>query len=209
MQFQKWPNSIRYMEHLASLIDFLGSVYPLTDELKSYLTQTVKVKELTKKKFLLKAGHISSNICFIQKGLLRCFHVNNREEVSTWFMKEGDVIISVSSFYNQKISNEYIQPLEDCILCYVSYSELMHIYKEYIGFNFNGRILTEKYHTQWVDYTDAMRRKNARDRYQWMVNKFPELIQRVPSKYLASYLDMNEVTLSRIKGQPRRKKVIS
>src|ERR1700726_1125065 len=123
------------MEHLTSLIDFLNSVYPLTDELNSYLAQTVKVKELPKKKFLLKAGHICTNICFIQKGLLRCFQVNDKEEVSTWFMREGDVIISVSSFYQQKISNEFIQTLEDCILCYVSYSELMHIYKEYIGFN--------------------------------------------------------------------------
>ena len=197
------------MEHLKSLLDFLHSVYPLSEELKNHLIKTVKIKEIQKKKFLLKAGHVSNIICFIQKGLLRCFQVNDREEVSTWFMKEGDVIISVSSFYEQKISNEYIQALEDTILCYLSYSELMHIYKEYIGFNYNGRTLTEKYHTQWVEYTDAMRRKNARDRYFWMVNKFPELIQRVPSKYLASYLNMNEVTLSRIKGRPRRKKVIS
>ena len=71
---------------------------------------------------------------------------------------------------------------------WLSYAELMHVYREYLSFNFNGRVLTEKYHKQWVEYTDAMRRKNARERYQWLFANFPELVQRVPSKYLASYL---------------------
>jgi signal-transduction protein with cAMP-binding, CBS, and nucleotidyltransferase domain len=194
------------MDYLTSLLNLLDSIHPLSDELKNYFIQTIKIKEIPRKKYLLKAGHINSTISFIQKGLFRCYQVNDKEEVSTWFMKEGDVIISVSSFYNQKVSTEYIHALEDSVIYYVSYSELMHIYREYIEFNYNARVLTEKYHTQWVDYTDAMRRKNAGDRYEWMLNNYPELIQRVPSKYLATYLNMNEVTLSRIKGKARRKK---
>src|ERR1700730_4004886 len=114
------------MDYLKSLLNFLDSIHPLSEELKNYFIQTVKIKEIPKKKYLLRAGHINSTICFIQKGLLRCYQVNDKEEVSTWFMKEGDVIISVSSFYHQKVSTEYIHALEDSVLYYVSYSELMH-----------------------------------------------------------------------------------
>jgi hypothetical protein len=46
---------------------------------------------------------------------------------------------------------------------------------------------------------DGIKMQTARERYQFLLDRFPDLVQRVPGKYLASYLDMNEYTLSKIR----------
>jgi CRP/FNR family transcriptional regulator, anaerobic regulatory protein len=185
---------------MEELVYFLSSVHPLSEGLTSYLFGTLKIKELKKKDFLLKAGHICRNICFIEKGLLRCFYVKGDAEVSSWFMKEGDIIISIDSFYGQQASYESIQALEDSTLLYISYEELNYIYKTFSEFNFIGRVLTEKYYRLWAQQLYALRMQQAGERYKWLLDHYPELILRVPAKYIASYLGIEETTLSKIKN---------
>jgi CRP-like cAMP-binding protein len=74
----------------------------MTDGLKQHLAGVLKLKELSKKSYLLKAGHISRNIYFIVQGLIRCFYLKDDHEINSWFMKQGDVIVSVESFFLKK-----------------------------------------------------------------------------------------------------------
>jgi len=183
------------------LLLFLNSISSLSDDLKSYLSYVIKTRQIAKKEYLLKAGHVCRNICFVESGLLRCFYINGETEVCSWFMKEGDIIISIESFYQQKESYESIQALEDCTLFYIEYAELSYIYRNFPEFNTTGRLLTEKYYQLWAQQLYALRMKQAPDRYAWLMEQYPELILRVPAKYLASYLGITEVMLSIIKGK--------
>ena len=148
----------------------------------------------------MKAGHVSRDICFISKGLLRCFYLIDDKEVCSWFMKEGDVIVSVESFFQQKESYESIQVLEDCTLYYITYDELQFSFRNFPEFNFVGRVLTERYYTLSEQRLYAMRMQRANDRYAYLMQHHGDLILRVPSKFLASYLGITEVTLSNIKS---------
>ncbi len=186
---------------METLLQYLGSIHPLSKELIDYLSTHVQTKALRKKDFLLRAGHVCREIYFIERGLLRCFYHNGDTEVCSWFMKEGDVIISIESFYQQQPSYESIQALEECSLVYIEYEKLDHIYHNFSEFNFIGRVLTEKYYQLWAMQLYALRMKQAPERYQWLIENHGELIQRVPAKYLASYLGITEVMLSIIKGK--------
>ena len=187
---------------MEELLRFLESIHPMTDGLKQHLAKILKVRELPKKAYLLKAGHISKNICFIGKGLLRCFYIKDSHEVSSWFMKEGDVIVSVESFFSQKESYESIQALEDCIIYYVTYEELQFVYRHFLEFNYIGRVLLERYYTLSEQRLYSLRMQRAQERYDYLLEHFPELILRVPAKFLASYLGLTEVTMSKIKARP-------
>jgi hypothetical protein len=116
-------------------------------------------------------------------------------------MKEGDLIISVESFYQQKPSYESIQALEDCTLISQQYNELQEMYKRFLELNFIARVLTEKYYNLSEQRLYSIRMLRASERYKFLLDNYPELIQRVPSKYLASYLSVTEETLSRIKSK--------
>jgi CRP-like cAMP-binding protein len=185
---------------MEQLLEYLNSIHPISQSLLEYLSLNLKVKTLQKKDFLLKKGRVNTEICFVQSGLLRCFYMIDEKEVSSWFMKEGDVIISVESFFTQKESFESIQAVEDSELYYITYEELQFIYKHYAEFNFIGRVLTERYYTLSEQRLFSMRMQRARDRYLYLLEHHSELILRVPSKYLASYLGIAEPTLSTIKS---------
>jgi CRP/FNR family transcriptional regulator, anaerobic regulatory protein len=190
---------------MESLFTLLNSIHPLSEGLVNHLAQTLKTKTISKKQYLLKAGHVSRQICFIEKGLLRCFYEQGETEVSSWFMKEGDVIVSVESFFKQKPSYESIQALEETMVHYINYDELQFIYKNFLEFNYVARVLTENYYTLSEQRLYSLRMQRSQERYEHLLQHFPQLILRVPSKYIASYLGISEETLSRIKS----KKMIS
>ncbi|MER3464560.1 MAG: hypothetical protein C4329_09310 [Chitinophagaceae bacterium] len=84
---------------MEKLVQFLNDIYPLSDGLKNKLHEIIKVGDFDKKEIILKAGQVCKNIYFIESGFVRSFYKKDSEEVTTWFMKENDVIISVKSFF--------------------------------------------------------------------------------------------------------------
>ena len=182
------------------LLAYLNSIHPLSQVANDYLLDHLKKIEVSKKKFILKEGRVCFNIYFVESGLLRCFYIKNDKEINSWFMKESDVIVSVESFFNQSPSYENIQALEDCILYYIDYNELQHLYNNCPEFNYVGRILIEKYYKLSEQRLYSLRMQKAAEKYSFIMNHFPQIIQRVPSKYLASYLGITEETLSRIRA---------
>jgi CRP-like cAMP-binding protein len=182
-------------------LQFLNSIYPLSEQHVQHLSKVLKTQTFAKKSFLLKTGQICNHIYFIETGLARCFYIKDGIEISSWFMKEGDMIISVESFLSQKESHEAIQALEDMIVHYVSYEELQFIYKNFLEFNIIGRVLTEKYYTLSEQRLFSLRMMRAQERYDFMSKNHQELIQRVPSLHIASYLGITKETLSRIRAR--------
>jgi CRP-like cAMP-binding protein len=185
------------------LLDYLDSIQPLSRELRDYLSEKLETKTYRKREFLLRAGRVSSLIYFVERGLFRCFYTREDEdrEVSAWFMKEGDVIASVESFFNQRPSYENIQALEDSVVHFISWRELEFIYENYPEFNFIGRKLVQKYYVLSEQRIYSLRMKRSFDRYNWLMKNYPELIQRVPSKFIASYIGNSSETVSRIRGR--------
>ena len=181
------------------LINFLHAVHPMSDALEEHLRAILKIRSLRKNEFLLKAGHICSNVYFIEKGLFRCYHLRKGNDVCNWFMKEGDVMFAVKSFYTQSISQETIQALENCIVYYVSYWQLQHIYKRFIEFNVHRGILTEKYYLQSEERNFALREYKSKDRYRFFKNKHPELMPRLSSKDIASHIGVSQATMTRLR----------
>ena len=133
--------------------------------------------------------------------MLRCYYQKNDLEVSSWFMKDGDVIISVESFYLRRASYEWIQALEDCELFYITYEQLYHIYHTYPEFNFISRELHQHYYILWTQLLYAIRMKTAEEKYDWVLENFPDLILRVPAKYISSWLGITEQHWSYVKGR--------
>lgn len=182
------------------LLAYLNSIHPLSQKTMDYLVEHLKRTEVSKKKFILKQGRVCYSIYFVKEGLLRCFYIKNDKEINSWFMNEGDVIISVESFFDQTPGFENIQALEDSILYYIDYNELQYLYNNCPEFNFVGRALVEKYYKLSEQRLYSLRMQKAVEKYRFLMNNFPHIIQRVPSKYIASYLGITEETLSRIRA---------
>lgn len=172
------------------LLVFLNTVSPLGDKCLQYLSDHLKTKKLEKDEFLLKAGHICQNIYFIEQGLLGCHYEKDGKQVSSWFMAEGDVAISLESFYMQIPSTKSIQALEESLLYYISFNELQEICRENTEFMTIQVKLLVKYYIQSEQRGDGLRCQTSKERVQWMQDNFPQLMARVPQIHLAPFLDM-------------------
>src|SRR4051794_31747502 len=182
---------------MEELFNYLQSIQPMSDQLILHLQSMIKEKRLFRNELLLKTGNVCRHIYFVRKGLLRGFYMNDGEEVSTWFMQEGDFVISVSSFYTQQPGDESIQALEETLLWYLSYDDLQLAYNQFPELNFAGRVITERYYILCEKRIKSIRMLKAPERHDQLLKNHSDLIRRVPAKYLSSYLGVTKVTFSR------------
>lgn len=180
-----------------AVINSLELIHPLSDALKNYLYDNLKLVSLHKKQIFLNQGEVSNKISFILKGLLRAYYISEEGvETSVWFMKEGDISISVRSFFERKASEEFIEAIEDTVLLYITYDELQECYILFPEFNIIGRIVTERYYVLSEERLVGIRNKKAAERYRFLLKHHPEILLRAPSQYIASYLDIDKATLN-------------
>jgi len=185
---------------MEELLSFLHGIHPLTAGLRRHLKNILREQTVRRKEIILKSGTVSRRIYFIKTGLFQCYYHSGTKQVCSWFMQEGDVILSVVSFFSQTLSYESIQALEDSVVYSISYDELQHIYKKYPSFNFNGRVLTERYYQRSEERQYTIKRKTTKERYQHFFKHHEDLLQRIPRSSLASYLGMRPETLSRVRN---------
>lgn len=193
---------------MEELFSFLNAVYPLTKELTCHLREILQFREFRAGDCLVKAGRTCDHVYFIIGGVLRSFYIDkNDKEINVWFMGKGDVVYAERSFLDKIPSTISIQVLEDTFAFCITREELYDIYDKHVTFNIHGRILTEKYYKQSLEREEIMRMSAAIDRYRYLIDHFPVLVNVVPDKHLASFLRMSAVHLSRLRNKRSRKLV--
>jgi len=184
------------MEDLFRLFD---AIRPLSPELKTYLLSMLISMEFKRKDIILQSGQTANRIYFIEKGLVRSVRFEKGRERTAWFMKEGDVMLSVESFFNQTPSLETIEALEDCLFHSISREQLYMAYERYPEFNLHRAVILEKYYPQ-SEARARMRQLNASEKFEHLMNTQPDLVTRVTDKMLASFLGVTPGTYSYQKG---------
>ena len=190
------------LEDYENLFELFNAIYPLSEGLKSEIIKNSEIIEVKKKVRLLKAGERGNTIYFILKGAARIYYLSKEgKETNTWFLFENELLISVYSFYTGNPSFEYLETVEDCKLIAVKREKLDEMYLNFIEFNFSGRKLTEFYHMRNEIQANDLRMYNAKERYEHLIQRNPQLFQRISLGHIASYLGISQETLSRIRRQ--------
>lgn len=185
------------MDALFTLLSQLG---PVSEDLKSQISAKLQFVSIKRKQTVLIQGRVCDHLFFVSKGLLRAYYEKDAEEITSWFMMENDFFISVLSFFRRIKSYETIVAMEDCELVYISYDDLMDLYATSLEFNIIGRKLTEHYYCKSEERLLAIRKQTAVERVEFLMQNSPGLIDRVPLKYIASYLGVTRETFSRIRA---------
>ena len=190
---------------MITLMNWLRAIQPISTELGDRLEDVIRVKLIAKKDYILKTGQVCRNIYFVEKGLLRTFYFQGGKTISSAFTKENEICVSLESFYSQQYGMECIQAVDDTDLSYISYEHYQELNTNFPEFNAICRLLLERCHVAKEQRLKAMWMQSAGDRFKWIMDQQPDLVLRVPGKYLASYIGTTEGMLSNIKGRPRNR----
>ncbi|MGI4874490.1 MAG: Crp/Fnr family transcriptional regulator [Janthinobacterium lividum] len=186
---------------MSSFLQILETLRPLSAGLRAALAGAVQREALPARYQLLQPGQVARRVYFVEAGLVRGYALHEGREVSSWFMREGDFVISVVSFFTQTPSTEYLELLEDSVVHAISHDDLHRLYREFPEFNLFGRVLTERYYVQSEQRAYQLRALPAAERYATLLREFPQVFQRVAGKHIASYLGVAAETLSRLRGR--------
>lgn len=179
----------------------LERVKPLSTDLKVHFSTILKKQKYLKREHLLKEGDVCRRIWFIESGIIGCFYEKSDKLLCSWFMKETDVTTSVTSFFHQQIAVEDIVALSDVTTWYITFEELEYIYYKFPEFNYHGRVLVTEYYIQAEKRMQAFNGMPPLEKYKYLVEYQPEIIQRVSVKDMARYIGIGPDTLSRLRGK--------
>jgi CRP-like cAMP-binding protein len=175
--------------------------FPLSDDLINYLLSVVEAFDLRKYDYLLKNGQTCNYMYYLQEGLLRCYYLDGEgKSTSSWFMREGNFVTAVNSYYTGQPTREPIHALEDCQLLGIHRDHLDYAYLNFMEFNLPGRKLTEMYYVLADERANLLRRLSATELYLHLKENEPWMLRRVEEQYIASYMGIDRSTLSRIKN---------
>ncbi|RKR81612.1 CRP-like cAMP-binding protein [Mucilaginibacter gracilis] len=182
------------------LIGTLNNISILSPQLQDKIRAYIIEEEFAKKTLLLKAGQVAHRIYFVKKGLVRSYFHQNENQFTNWFMGDGEFIISVYSFFTRKPSFESIEVLEDCILQSINWDQLQALYNHFPEFNKTGRLITEHYYIRSEEKNIQLQTLSATQRYQNLLNSYPGILQKASLGQIASFLNIKQETLSRIRA---------
>jgi CRP-like cAMP-binding protein len=187
---------------LDTYLSFLSQIHPLSDECLGEVHEVLSLKQYPKKHFLVKQGETVDEVFFITKGCVREFFTDdNTDEICTWFGFEHDIALPTHGFLIQQPSFTSIQAIEDVEAVILKRGDLENLYQKYHELERVGRILAEMYLIQNEENRIILQTYNAKQKYEFLIKKHPETIQRIPLSYIASYLGISLETLSRIRAR--------
>ena len=195
---------------MEQLIATLHAIRQMSPALEALLRRMVCPMTYKKGDVIHKIGKICSQIFFIETGLVRSFYYDeNGKAITDWFMKEGDFCIAVLSYFRQQPSLETHIALEDCVCWGITWAENEAIYEEYPEFNWHGRVITREYYCRGEERRQDVKLKDPLVAFELLMQKSPELLQRVPKKLLASYIGVSERTFDDLPGRYRHKQLLA
>lgn len=184
-----------------ALIDKLGSLHPLDEALKERLTIISYIQDYAAGEHIMREGDTCRRIALVVKGLTRSYYISDGKDITSRFMEEGFILTSWMSYYTQKPGNEFVEALEDTSLACIDYAAIQKLYQELPIANIIGRKQTEYAFYLSEQRTQLLRKQRAEKKYELFLTYHPNLIKRVALKHVATYLGINEETLSRIRSK--------
>lgn len=158
-------------------------------------------RDIRPKTILLKEGEVSNSIFYIKKGCLRMWFNKDGKDITFQFFFERQAVASIESFLNKQPSHFYIESVEPStvvILDKVNFDLLnkkdpaieMHIHK----------ILLHRFGNYAKLFLSRIK-DTPQERYEDLIRNNPEIVKRIPQHYIASYLGISPISLSRIKNR--------
>lgn len=194
------------MEHVRLFFQFLHKFVTLDEsEFDEYIRPYIEVRHFRKRQLITKENEIENYLNFVTKGLVRKYYKKGKAEINTQLSTEGHIIHAQESFHSRTPSEYFVEAIETSTMVSITYDNLEKLYSSSHKMEKLGRLVITFTMVIKDRWQMNMIKLTPRERFLHFVHQNPDLLQRVPQKYLASYLNIQPETFSRFKHLLRKK----
>lgn len=179
--------------------EYLDNIARLKDaDWKVFSSKLIR-QEFPKKTLLLKAGQTENYLSFVEKGIIRFFISKEDTDFTFSFSFANAFVSAYDSFLTQLPATYHVETLTETVLWRLTYQDLQAIYAETEIGNTIGRNASEGLYLENFRRGISLLTETAEQRYLKLFSERPALIEKIPLKYIASYIGITPQALSRIR----------
>jgi CRP-like cAMP-binding protein len=191
-----------------NLKSFVAKYVSLTEEEFNYFESFFEIRHFKKKDLLIREGEVEKYVNYIDSGSAMLFFLKGKEEIVMEFGIENEVISCFNSFFSKKPSHFSIEAMEPLTVFSLTLENLEALFAYSVKIETLGRLFTREAYLKKTDFDYHRARTTTEKRFVEFVENNGHLIQRIPQKYLASYLGIKPETFSRMKHLIKNKKKV-
>ncbi len=184
---------------MEELFDYFEQFQKLSEIEKEAIRTICSIKKVDKSSLIEEIGSTSKTIYFIKSGLVRIYYYKDGIEVTEFFALSGNLVARVQSLLTQKPSAKAIHMLEAGTVIAINATKFFKLFDTFPTIERLYRMMLEVAYLEVVERLQSIQFHSAKERYAALMNNH-ELIQKVPLKFIASYLGITQVSLSRIRA---------
>lgn len=189
---------------MKELINYILQFGNLNQQQIDFIASKATPIALQKDEYFSEAGKIPKQVGFVLDGVFRfCYYNNQGQEITNYFIDGTSFVIDYQKFNAQVIASEYIQAVTDCQMLVFSKKGWDEIAGTIVGWEKIESKIYQKCMTEAIDRRSPLVSEDATTRYLSFIEKFPNLVNRIPLSYVASYLGITQQSLSRIRKNLR------
>jgi CRP-like cAMP-binding protein len=185
---------------MLALFQYFKNFNPLSKKAEEAIAGISNIISIKKNKDLRPIGHTCKTIYFINKGVARIYYYKDGIDITEGFYFENNIIARVESLFTGKPSRKAIQILEDAEIVAIDANALFKLYDSFPEIERLFRKIFEAGHVDTVNRIEGIQFHTAEERYKALLNEANDVLKKVPLKYVASYLGITQVSLSRIRA---------
>ncbi|WP_025145861.1 Crp/Fnr family transcriptional regulator [Pedobacter jeongneungensis] len=183
------------------LITVFKSYHPLNPEIENIINRYTFPIRFAKNKHIASPLKHNRYIFLILEGAVHGYLKMGNKKITTWIAAENELAGTIRNLWENEISDEYIETIDPVFAIAIPHEMSKLLYENFPIANYVGRKMTEIYFQGATERAYICRLPTALKRYQRFLVSYPHLINRVPLKYVASFIGMRLETLSRIRKQ--------
>jgi CRP-like cAMP-binding protein len=193
-------------EQLGYVLKYLERFMTLSMEEANDLLHYCEIRQFDKKRILVQEGEIDNYLSMVLKGLVRKFARVGKREATMQLATEGHVIQSEISFLARQPSQVILETLEPTTLISIRHDKMEIALEKFPQGEQLGRLILSGMFVKKDELEYNRASKTVRELFFEYIEKHPHMLQRVPQKYLASYLNIKPETFSRLKRLVKNRK---
>jgi CRP-like cAMP-binding protein len=190
------------MEAIQILQNYLADNSAYSTEEIDLICSFFQEKKISKEESLFKKGHVFTKIVFVAEGILRSYiHDEDEEEIIKHFIRQHDFFSEIDSYEKEIPCAFNVSAITNCKLLILSKSDSEMLSENIPDWEIAMKGEAVKAMNSMIRNQEFLHKGEAIDKYRFFMKYFPELAQQLPLKHIASYLQITQSSLSRIRRQ--------